>query len=203
MYRKYVRKWWLLKRNRTICPEIAVNRVKYIFAWTIQIFVKLPRNRNLLEIYLEKSNFCVKLPGKNRNFSEICLEKAKFLWNVKLPDEKSKFFGSFFRKSKFFVKLPKKSKFFVNFPRKSKFCVKWSVKNWHFSEICPEKSTFCLWNCLKKSKFFGHFPRKSEFFHPDPRPPDFKPDWRCWTVEPTDQSLQNLNMTLCMDALVF
>ena len=25
MYRKYVRKWWLLKRNRIICPEVAVN----------------------------------------------------------------------------------------------------------------------------------------------------------------------------------
>src|SRR6218665_3016752 len=25
MYRKYVRKWLLLKRNRIICPEVAVN----------------------------------------------------------------------------------------------------------------------------------------------------------------------------------
>ena len=25
MNRKYVRKWWLLQRNRIICPEIAVN----------------------------------------------------------------------------------------------------------------------------------------------------------------------------------
>ena len=25
MYRKYVRKWLLLKKNRIICPEIAVN----------------------------------------------------------------------------------------------------------------------------------------------------------------------------------
>ena len=25
VYRKYVRKWWLLKRNRIICPEVAIN----------------------------------------------------------------------------------------------------------------------------------------------------------------------------------
>ena len=34
----------------------------------------------------------------------------------------------------------------------------------NFSEICPEKSIFCVRNCLKESKFFGNFPRKSNFF---------------------------------------
>jgi len=29
MYRKYVRKWWLLKRNRIICLEIAVNSQRF------------------------------------------------------------------------------------------------------------------------------------------------------------------------------
>jgi len=28
MYRKYVRKWPLLKRNRIMCPEVAVNEQK-------------------------------------------------------------------------------------------------------------------------------------------------------------------------------
>ena len=72
MYRKYVRKCWLLKRNRIICPEVAVNE----------------------QFLLGKSNL-FKIAWKNRNF---------------------------------------------------------------------------LWNCLKKI----------EFFYPDPRPPDFKPGWRCW-----------------------
>src|SRR6218665_1618208 len=36
MYRKYVRKWLLLKRNRIICPEVAVNR--HFFAWKIKFF---------------------------------------------------------------------------------------------------------------------------------------------------------------------
>src|SRR6218665_1788806 len=34
MYRKYVRKWLLLKRNRIICPEVAVNG--QFFAWKIK-----------------------------------------------------------------------------------------------------------------------------------------------------------------------
>src|SRR6218665_2249451 len=36
MYRKYVRKWLLLKRNRIICPEVAVNG--QFFAWKIEFF---------------------------------------------------------------------------------------------------------------------------------------------------------------------
>ena len=36
MYRKYVRKWLLLKRNRIICQEIAVNG--QFFAWKIEFF---------------------------------------------------------------------------------------------------------------------------------------------------------------------
>src|SRR6218665_2667780 len=38
MYRKYVLKWLLLKRNRIICPEVAVNG--HYFAWKIE-FLKL------------------------------------------------------------------------------------------------------------------------------------------------------------------
>ena len=36
MYRKYVRKWLLLKRNRIICEEVAVNG--QFFAWKIDFF---------------------------------------------------------------------------------------------------------------------------------------------------------------------
>src|SRR6218665_3830136 len=36
MYRKYVRKWLLLKRNRIICLEVAVNG--QFFAWKIEFF---------------------------------------------------------------------------------------------------------------------------------------------------------------------
>ena len=59
MHRKYVRKWWLLKRNRIIliCPEVAVNG----------------------QFLSGKSKFYLKLPEKNRNFSEICLENQTFL----------------------------------------------------------------------------------------------------------------------------
>jgi len=47
MYRKYVRKWWLLKRNRRICPEVAVSVLllpgksnSFKIAWKIQILWK-------------------------------------------------------------------------------------------------------------------------------------------------------------------
>src|SRR6218665_2264454 len=36
MYRKYVRKWLLLKRNRIICPDVAVNGK--FFVWKIEFF---------------------------------------------------------------------------------------------------------------------------------------------------------------------
>src|SRR6218665_3785482 len=36
MYRKYVRKWLLLKRNGIICPEVAVNG--QFFPWKIEFF---------------------------------------------------------------------------------------------------------------------------------------------------------------------
>ena len=95
MYRKYVRKWWLLKINRTICPGAAEN-----------------------------DKF---LPGK----------------------------------SKFSVKLPEKSKYFENLPGK--------------------KIYFIVWNCRKKRNFLKICLEKSKSFYPNPRPPDFKLDWRRFT----------------------
>src|SRR6218665_3435509 len=51
MYRKYVRKWLLLKRNRIFCPEIAVNgqffalKIKFFeLLEKIKIFGNLPAN---------------------------------------------------------------------------------------------------------------------------------------------------------------
>ena len=56
MYRKYVRKWWLLKRNRIICPEIVVNN-----QWNCL------KNRFFSEICLENRSFLWNYL-KNRNF---------------------------------------------------------------------------------------------------------------------------------------
>ena len=51
----YIRKWWLLKRNRIICQEVAVNSP---FWPGNSIFFKFP----------EKSKFVLKFAWKNRNF---------------------------------------------------------------------------------------------------------------------------------------
>ena len=62
MYRKYVRKWWLLKRNRIICPEVAVNG-QFLpgksnnFLNCLKLFLKLP----------PKSENIWKFAWKNRN----------------------------------------------------------------------------------------------------------------------------------------
>jgi len=102
MYRKYVRKWWLLKRNRKMCPEVAVNgqflpgkSKLFLNCLKIEIFQKFAwKSRNSSKICLEKSKFFknlpawikskffVKLSEKNRNFSEIWLEKSKIFWPV-------------------------------------------------------------------------------------------------------------------------
>jgi len=103
MYRKYVRKWWLCKRNRIICPEF----------WCI----------------------CK---------SQICLDKRK-LWS------------------------------------------KWLKKKSH-SEIFAEIKTEIFWKfAWKNRKFWEISVQNSKFFYPDPRPPDFKPDWRrCCSVTVID-----------------
>jgi len=58
MYRKYVRKWGLFKRNRIICPEVAVNE-QFLFGKSI--FFKLPEK---IEKFVEKSKFFQTLAGK-------------------------------------------------------------------------------------------------------------------------------------------
>jgi len=144
MYRKCVRKWRLLKRNRITCPETVVNC--QFLPGKSNFFVKLPKNRKFSVICLEKSKFLWSYLKKNRNFSEICPEKSIILWNCL----KNRNFSEIcLVKSNFFLKLPEKIETFEKFALKNQF--------------------FGLWNCLKKSKFFGNFPRKSKFFDPDPR----------------------------------
>src|SRR6218665_663157 len=63
-------------------------------------FLNCLKNRNFLEICLEKLKFFVKLLEKNRNFSKICLESQRFL--VKLP-EKIEIFRKFAWKNRFFL----------------------------------------------------------------------------------------------------
>src|SRR6218665_1712693 len=58
MYRKYVRKWLLLKRNRIICPEVAVN--EQFFAWKTEFFNCLKKSK----------------------FSEICLQNSIFFCKI-------------------------------------------------------------------------------------------------------------------------
>ena len=78
---KYVRKWWLLKRNRIICPEVAVNgqfcldKRKFWNEWLKIIIGK---------VCLKNQNFlwnCL----KNQNFSEISPEKSNFFTRIHDP----------------------------------------------------------------------------------------------------------------------
>ena len=87
MHRKYVRKWWLLKINRIICPEIAVNS-QFLPGKSI-FFGNLPLKLGILyKITFKKMEIFRKFALKNRFF-------------VKLPETKSKFLGNFPRKSIF------------------------------------------------------------------------------------------------------
>jgi len=164
MYRKYVRKWWLLKRNRIIYPEIAVNS-KFCL-----------ENGNFLWNCQQNQNFSNFLPWEIELFCEIT-------W------KKSKFFGNLPWKIDFFVKLPKKIEIFLENRIFLLNCLK-NRNSWNriFFKL-PEKNRNFLWNCLKnqnsseicleKSTFFVKLPEKIEFFSPgSTTPPVFKPDWR-------------------------
>jgi len=104
---------------------------------------------------------------------EVCAR-----WITSCPKHRRPVFGNCFRKSNFFVKLLNNRYSSEMCPEKSIFCeITW--KNRNFSEICPE-SWFFLWNCLKKSEIFLE---NWNVFGPDPRPPNFKPDWRRWSKD--------------------
>ena len=79
LYRKYVRKWWLFKRSRIICPEFSC---KWQFAWIKRFllsFRKLAlKNRKFSKICLKNEIF--------RQFgSEICLKKLNFFTRIHEP----------------------------------------------------------------------------------------------------------------------
>ena len=96
MYRKYVRKWWLLERNRLICPEAAVNG----------------------QFLPMKSNYFSENAWKNLSFSEICLEKSKIFCEIKIFRKfawKNQFFWwNCLKKTKFVRNLPGRNDFFLS-----------------------------------------------------------------------------------------
>ena len=83
MYRMYVRKWWLLKRNRIIWPEVVVNEQflpgKSKFSKNcLKKFAR--KNKNSFKDLPGQIKIFCKIAWRNRNFSEMCLEKSKFCW---------------------------------------------------------------------------------------------------------------------------
>ena len=72
MYRKYVRKWWLLKRHRIICPEVHVAVNEQFLNGKSKFFVK----------FHEKIKFLLKFAWKNRIRFKITMEKSKFFENL-------------------------------------------------------------------------------------------------------------------------
>src|SRR6218665_818121 len=111
MYRKYVRKWRLLKRNRIICPEVAVNEQFLPGKSNFIIFTeKIENLPEKIEIFLKfawKNQTFQKFAWKNRNLSQICLKKSKFFKNM--PG-----------KSIFLMKLPEKVEISLKFSRKNR-----------------------------------------------------------------------------------
>src|SRR6218665_130333 len=77
MYRNYVQKWRLLKRNRIICPEIAVNG--QFLTGKLNFFLNCLKKSKFFGNLIEKIRIVFKFAWKNRNFSKICLEKPKFI----------------------------------------------------------------------------------------------------------------------------
>ena len=66
MYRKYVRKWWLLKRNRMICPEVAVN--EQFLAGKSKFFLNMSEKIEIFRKFAWKNRFFGEIVWKNRNF---------------------------------------------------------------------------------------------------------------------------------------
>jgi len=58
-YRKYVWKWWLLKRNKIIWPEVAVNG--QVLPVKLKCFVRLPENIEIFRKFASKNR--ITLPG--------------------------------------------------------------------------------------------------------------------------------------------
>src|SRR6218665_3726718 len=82
MYRKYVRKWLLLKRNRIICPEVAVNG--QFFALKIEFFNCL-KNPNFRKFACKTRYSFVKLPEKIEIFRKFACRNGNFLTRIHDP----------------------------------------------------------------------------------------------------------------------
>src|SRR6218665_2677528 len=76
MYRKYVRKWLLLKRNRIIWPEVAVNRH---FLLGKSIFLIACKNQNFRKFAWKTRYSFVKLPEKIEIFRKFACRNRNFL----------------------------------------------------------------------------------------------------------------------------
>src|SRR6218665_2724707 len=76
MYTKYVRKWLLLKRNRIIWPEVAVNG--QFFAWKIDDFFYCLKNQNSRKFACKTRYSFVKLPEKIEIFRKFACRNRIF-----------------------------------------------------------------------------------------------------------------------------
>src|SRR6218665_3227547 len=81
MYRNYVQKWRLLKRNRIICPEIAVNG--QFLTGKLNFFLNCLKKSKFFGNLIEKIRIVFKFAWKNRNLSQNLPVKIKiFAKNV-------------------------------------------------------------------------------------------------------------------------
>ena len=134
----HVRKWWLLKRNRIICPEVAISEH---FLPGKSIFVlKLPEKIEIFQNFASENRICL-----------ICLEKSKFLENLH---------GKFeiFRKFAW-----KHGKFFENLPGKIEIFLKFACKNQNFLVKLLEKIEISLKFAWRNRHFFYLDPRPPRF----------------------------------------
>ena len=79
MYRKYVLKWLLLKRNRNICPEVHVAVNGNFFAWKINFFNCLKKSK-FSGIRLENSIFFCKIAWKDLKFFGNLPVEIEIFW---------------------------------------------------------------------------------------------------------------------------
>src|SRR6218665_2089190 len=85
MYTKYVRKWLLLKRNRIIWLEVAVNG--QFFAWKIDDFFYCLKNQNFRKFACKTRYSFVKLLEKIEIFRKFaCRNRIFFDPDPRPPD---------------------------------------------------------------------------------------------------------------------
>src|SRR6218665_667425 len=81
MYREYVRKWWLLKTNRIICPEVAVNG--QFLPGKLKFLLKLPDKIEILrKFYDSVNNPAELLAGEFSSFRLTHRTATIFMFNL-------------------------------------------------------------------------------------------------------------------------